>query len=403
MRIVHIAHNYGLNNTGGAAIASTRLHQAMLREGVDSHYICEHQMELGEKVYEIPPQGSFAARIRQLGLFLSHAVGKLILPNGFANGFDAVPLFGLEAKLKELKPDIVHIHRTNAEVAPFRQLEKLPYKVVFHLHDIWAFNAVAAYPGKDLRYVTGFTKENSKWFERRTIAAKRHAMEKLKPVFIGPSDWICRCCRSSVVAKGCKTIKVPYVFDQRFDFRGQCHGQRDKFVALFGCFKGTKNKFKGWDDVVGAVRLLPAELRRKMEIHVFGEDGDDFEIEGVRIHLLGNIFDSERLIEIYNSADVFMLASREDNSPLTKFEALYCGLPVLAFDRTGCAEYIEAKRNGWVAKDGDLGSFADGIAYYMDLFFKGQILHAEISRSSRDSFAPARIVAQTLAAYQEKA
>ena len=54
MRVAHIAFQYGLNNTGGAAIAATRLHQALLKHGVESHYICVYAREKGENVHELP-------------------------------------------------------------------------------------------------------------------------------------------------------------------------------------------------------------------------------------------------------------------------------------------------------------------------------------------------------------
>ena len=45
-----IAFHYGQKNSGGAAIASTRLHLAYLANGIKSHYICVHQHEDGANV-----------------------------------------------------------------------------------------------------------------------------------------------------------------------------------------------------------------------------------------------------------------------------------------------------------------------------------------------------------------
>ena len=62
MRIVHLATYYGLNNTGGAAMASTRLHNALVAAGVDSHYVCAEQVEKGANVRELPKRGSVTRR-----------------------------------------------------------------------------------------------------------------------------------------------------------------------------------------------------------------------------------------------------------------------------------------------------------------------------------------------------
>ena len=50
LRVVHLAYYYG-NNTSGAPVAATRLHQALLRAGVDSHFICVEQRDSGVNVH----------------------------------------------------------------------------------------------------------------------------------------------------------------------------------------------------------------------------------------------------------------------------------------------------------------------------------------------------------------
>ena len=401
MRVVHLAHNYGLNNTGGAAIAATRIHQALLSAGVDSHYVCVNQKESGTNVYEIPQRGSGWWLLRRMLRFGEHIISKIICGHGRSNGFEVVPLFGLERVLAEIKPDIVQIHRTNGEVAPFQQLARLPYRVIFHLHDIYPFNALRAYPGDDRRYVEGFTRHNSCFAERRIFVAKQRAIARLKPTFIGPSAWICRCCQSSMIAKGCRVATIPYLFDRRFDYCAKFRKLHSKFIALFGCFVGRGNGFKGWRDVRAALELLPQDYGQKMEVHVFGENGSDEVVNGIRVHVLGNFSSPEDLVQVYNSADAFLLASKEDNSPLTKFEALYCGLPVLAFDRTGCAEYIDHMVNGWVAKDGDLVGYSEGIRFWQRKFQASDIPYEEISKRAREKFAPAQIVEAMARVYEE--
>ena len=139
MRVVQLAHKYGLNNIGGSAIAATRIHRALLAAGIDSHYVCVDKMENGENVHEVLPHGSAVRRIHGALRFCEHVAGKMLCPPGFANGLDLVPLFGLEKLLARINPDIVQVHRTNGEVAPFQQLADLPYRFIFHLHDLYPF------------------------------------------------------------------------------------------------------------------------------------------------------------------------------------------------------------------------------------------------------------------------
>lgn len=401
MRVVQLAHKYGLNNIGGAAIAATRIHRALLAAGIDSHYVCVDKMENGENVHEVLPHGSAVRRIHGALRFCEHVAGKMLCPPGFANGLDLVPLFGLEKLLARINPDIVQVHRTNGEVAPFQQLADLPYRFIFHLHDLYPFNALQAYPGDDRRYIDGFNTSNSLACERRAIRIKRKAMAKMKPTFVGPSQWICRCCQASIVARGLSTVTIPYLFDRRFVYNSEMRQEHDKFTLLFGCFRGRRNRIKGWDDVCTAVRLLPAARQRRVEIRVFGETGADEMIGETKVHVLGDFSNPDQLVHVYNSADAFLLASKEDNSPLTKFEALYCGLPVLAFDRTGCAEFIEHRVSGWIAKDGDCLGYAEGIAHWQDKFEHSEVPYERISSDVRARFAPSGIVAQMESLYKE--
>lgn len=53
MKIVHIRFQYRLNNTGGAVIAATRLHLALFKAGVESHYVCVHQLEDGQNIHGV--------------------------------------------------------------------------------------------------------------------------------------------------------------------------------------------------------------------------------------------------------------------------------------------------------------------------------------------------------------
>jgi glycosyltransferase involved in cell wall biosynthesis len=78
------------------------------------------------------------------------------------------------------------------------------------------------------------------------------------------------------------------------------------------------------------------------------------------------------------------------------------GLPVIAFDRTGCAEYLKNGVNGWVAPDGDCREYARGIEYFRNLFMDGklQVLRQQIADVSRSLFAEDYIADQYIRIYE---
>ena len=48
--------------------------------------------------------------------------------------------------------------------------------------------------------------------------------------------------------------------------------------------------------------------------------------------------------------------------------------PVIAFDRTACAEGIEHGATGWIAPNGDFAAYADGLAHYFAAWKDGKLL-----------------------------
>jgi glycosyltransferase involved in cell wall biosynthesis len=78
---------------------------------------------------------------------------------------------------------------------------------------------------------------------------------------------------------------------------------------------------------------------------------------GDRIHLAGQISQND-LPRLYQSADLYLSASRSDGSSVSLMEALASGLPALVSDIPGNKEWIENGRQGWLFTDGDAAALA---------------------------------------------
>ena len=400
MKVVHIGFQYGLNNIGGAAIAATRLHLALLKSGIESHYVCVHQREDGPNVHVLP-QGCIDRLVYSVLTKLTRCLWKFT-PYHQSICLNIIPMFGLDRLLKKIKPDIVHVQWINADVCSLGQLAKLPYKLVFNLHDLYMINAIEPYPHGDVRYQVGFTIANSTMLERWLLRRKRKLVEMKRPAFIGPSDWVCKMCEASIVGQGCTAVAILNIIDAQFRFEPTQYVRHKKMIMSFGAFGGRKNRLKGWTDCEKALRLLPAEIKRDVTIHIFGEVNDDYDIDGLSVHFLGERASPDVLRKIYNSADVFLFPSVEETQGMTKVEALLCGLPVIAFDRTACAEGVVHGKTGWVAEDGDFLGFAEGILHYYALFKRNEMiaLRADIAKLAAISFSSKRIVDQVRRVYK---
>lgn len=69
--------------------------------------------------------------------------------------------------------------------------------------------------------------------------------------------------------------------------------------------------------------------------------------------------DSNRVPEMLNAMDVFVLPSLGEGMSNTLLEAMACGLPVVATNVGGNPEVIEDNINGWLFPPGDAGLLAD--------------------------------------------
>lgn len=403
MRVAHIAYLYGLNNTGGACMAATRLHLALLRNNVDSHFICLQQKEPGPNVHELPAQGILRA-IQYVLTRIVWVLGyltpehRIIMPN-------LVPLFTLERTLRKIKPDIVHIHWYMLDTISFAQLANMPCPVVMTLHDLFDVNIEEPHPGSDRRFITDLTPSNSSYYERWLFTRKKMAMQKAWPFMTGPSHWACEQANASIIGKNLRYRVISNVLGDDFYYDPALHRKHNKFQLLFGASGGRTNPAKGWADFVQALAYLPNNIKSNIELTVFGETANDYCESGIPTHFLGSITSAEILRTVYNAADFFVFPSQMETQGMVKIEAWLCGLPVIAFKRTACAEHIIQKENGWAAQDGNFSEFAEGIAYFYRRFKDGLLSKTKehIAQWAQQQFNENAVLDAMQAVYSEAA
>lgn len=402
MRVVHIGYFYGDKNTGGAAIAATRIHRMLLASGVDSIFVCfRNKSDDNRGVMVFPRDGSLGRKFVILQAKVARNMWRLS-PERRARSLLLVRS-GIVDFLKKLNPDIVHIHWLADENGSLEELMRIPCPLVIHLHDMWMLNGFEPYPHADRRYVDGFTRGNSRWLERSLWERKVILGQRKNIVFVGPSKWVKERAEESIVARSRQVFYVPYPQDEKFCFCPSLRKSHDKFRILFGAYAGRSNPIKGYADLEAAVMELSPKIQERCELLVFGENAEDFLLGRMHVRFLGIANSSEELIGFYHHADVFAFPSREETWGQTKSEALLCGLPVIAFDRTACAEGIKHRQTGWVAKDGDIKSYSDGIMYFYNLWESGLLeqSHNEIAQSAKRIFANEPVLDALLDVYRE--
>jgi glycosyltransferase involved in cell wall biosynthesis len=85
----------------------------------------------------------------------------------------------------------------------------------------------------------------------------------------------------------------------------------------------------------------------------------------MKAYPLGYVNEEQRIVDVYNAADVFVLPSLSENLPNTIMEAMACGVPCVAFKVGGIPEEIDHLKNGYVAAYRDAEDLAKGIEWVL--------------------------------------
>lgn len=137
---------------------------------------------------------------------------------------------------------------------------------------------------------------------------------------------------------------------------------KDKLVLFFGRLSVTK----GPDKFVEIAKLALKE-RNNISFVIRGPD------EGMRnkikelignekkIILMPETRDRNEIVKMYQAADVFVMPSYREGLPLTLFEAMASGLPVVATPVNGIPYEMKEPDNGFLVKYGDNEGFKNRI------------------------------------------
>jgi glycosyltransferase involved in cell wall biosynthesis len=120
---------------------------------------------------------------------------------------------------------------------------------------------------------------------------------------------------------------------------------KKKIILIDG--QCTKHIWKGRKELQICLENLENE---ELLLLFFGDTDESFINKiGIDFKNFGGINNDDLLCNVYNSADLFLFPSIQDNCPLVLLEAISCGTPVVCFDATGPGEIIDHQANGHAA------------------------------------------------------
>lgn len=373
---------------GGAAIACNRLMQALQKAGVDVKLVVRDKVT--NDVNVISTGESF---IKRKFDFLKFAWERFII--FIHNKFDRSNLFTVSVantgrnllKLPEIQEaDVINLHWINQGFLSLKdicQLIDTGKPIVWTMHDQWSYTGICHYVGNCTNYKAEcrgcfFLKNTSKKdLSTKIFSKKKNIYSKAgKFNFVGCSKWIANCAReSALVSENIMITSIPNPIDihvykpcSKAMARNIFNLPQDKKLILFGAVKVTDER-KGLKFFIDACNELFEHYRLVKEnigIVIFGKEisalKDLFSFPVYGIDYLTN---SQDIVMLYNSADIFVTASLEDNLPNTIMESMACGTPCVGFNVGGIPEMIDHKENGYVANYKDSKDLATGISWLL--------------------------------------
>lgn len=281
-------------------------------------------------------------------------------------------------RLREEKPDIIHIHNIHGYYLNYPVLfqylrEEFHGKIVWTFHDCWPMTGhcphfviakcdkwksqCSACPNKGVYPISWFLDSSKSNYKLK----KRYFSGFENMTIVCPSVWIQDVVKKSFL-KDTKSVVVSNgidldIFYPRREKKAikKYNIPQDKKVILG--VAGIWEERKG----LGTFINLAKEIGQNYVIVLVGLNKNQ------KKKMLPNMIGIERtenkdeLAEIYTSADVFLNPSEEESFSLVTIEAMACGTPVIALDSSAVKELV-SKENGIVLHEPDIKDYLQAVS-----------------------------------------
>ncbi len=372
MKILHIIAG---NLAGGAARGAYWLHQALVKEGIDSNVWTNSHITLGDERVRTTIKSPMDKVLNSIRSQLD-ANFQLFYPKRkkviFSTGF-----FGIDfTKSREYKTaDIIHFHWINGGFVNIKHISKIDKRIVWTMRDMWPMTGGCHYSIECDRYKYGCGNckqlgSGSKYDVSKYILyrKKKYLPKNLK--LVGISNWLSQEAKRSELFRNTEIKTIYNNIDTNSFFPIEKKQAReilgiktDKRVILAGA-QNINDFYKGFDKFLEAVNLLDREENLLL---FFGKiDKSILDRLGFEYKSFGFLYDLISLRLVYSASDVFVAPSLMDAFGKTLAEAMACAVPVVCFDATGPKDIVEHKITGYKAVPFESEDLANGIRWVLN-------------------------------------
>ena len=276
----------------------------------------------------------------------------------------------LITKIKEINPDIVHLHNIHGYFLNYRilfdYLAESGVPVVWTLHDCWSMTGHCAQFEQygcdkwktqchDCQYVKQEYPRSFIDRSKRNFELKKKCFTSVENMTIVPvSHWLENIVKQSFLAK--YPIKVIHNGVDLTSFRpSEASGEissSQRFTIL-----GVAST---WDNDKGIKEFVKLSENLDYQVIMVGVKDDLKEKLPKSIKTVAHTNSQEELAEYYSLADVFVNPTYKDSFPTVNLEALACGTPVITYKTGGSPESLTPE-TGIVVEKGDFDGLCKAV------------------------------------------
>ena len=416
MKVVHLSTS---DTNGGAAIAALRIFNAQVKSGIDSKLLVQSKHSNDPRVISLVL--TFWDKLKYYQRFLEDELSIRTL-SVYSRGRFTFPYFGLDLSKNIMinEADIINLHWTNGGFLSLKSLlniGKMSKPIVWTLHDMWSFTGGCHYNSDCNKFVEQCNncpslKFRNEFDQSQKIFKRKEALyKKLNLTIVTCSNWLAKEAGRSKLFENKQIVTISNPIDtnvykpnNKENARKKFEFEPEKLLLLIGAMN-LKEKRKGFSYLVEALQYIYEnykEFGQKIELLTFGKL--DRNLEGkipFKIHQLGQIENENQLIALYNSANLYIAPSLQDNLPNTVLESISCGTPVVAFKVGGMTDMITHNENGYLVELKSSKDLADGI---VKLLSDSELLK-EMGNNCRqkaiNQFGKSKVANQYLNLYQK--
>lgn len=284
---------------------------------------------------------------------------------GLRDHFNIFGTLAFVRRLKEIKPDIVHLHTLHDDFINtkilFKYFKESSAQVIWTFHDCNAFTGKCPYfdivncnkwqticfdcPQQHLHPNSYIFDTSKRIYKERKITFT--SISNL--TIVTPSNWLNDIVHKSFF-KNYNILTINNGIDLNV-FKPIDSNFKEKYnitnkTVILGV-ANIWNERKGLDVFIKLANMLDDSY----QIVLVGTNDNIDILLPKNIISIHRTYNQKELAEIYSAADLFVNPTREENFPTVNIESLACGTPILTFNTGGSTEIIDSTCGDYVDKN----------------------------------------------------